>query len=112
MKTIILAILLSAIFNRELPPPPELLPECISDYALVWQFDDSVYCQDHTPRGDYYLYTCRIQKWSNFHQMYYETIKHVSQCVYTHPIDISKVELFATFLPIVSNNNTIMSYIP
>ena len=113
MKIIILTLLLSAIFKGEsLPSPPELLPECISNYTLVWQFDNSVHCQDHTPRGDYYLYSCRIRKWSDFNQKYYETIKFVSQCVYTSPIDISDIKQFATFLPIASNQNTIMSYIP
>ena len=77
MKIIILTLLLSAIFSGEsLPPPPELLPECISEYVLIWEFDNHRYCQDYHPYGDYYLYSCYIRKWSEFHQIYYKTIKH------------------------------------
>ena len=110
MKIIILTLLLSAaIFNREsLPPPPELLPECVGDYVFVYEIPNCSYCNEQrNPYGDYYLFYCPIVRDSGV-----ETIKFVSKCVYASPIDISDINLFTNFLPMASNQNTIMSYIP
>lgn len=112
MKLIILALLLSSFVGGESPVnPPELLPECISEYTLIWKFDNSVYCQEQDPWGDYYLYSCHIQKYSEFHQEYYETLEFVSQCIYV-PDKLIPQEEFTVFMPLVATNHTIMSYIP
>ena len=109
MKIIILTLLLSAIFNREsLPPPPELLPKCVGDYVFIYEIPNCPYCNEQrNPYGDYYLFYCPIVRDSGV-----ETIKYVSKCVYTPLIDVSDIDQFTTFLPIASNQNTIMSYIP
>lgn len=107
--TLLLIVLLSMLGNESPVPPPELLPECISEYFYVWGFQEHGYCNEQTPFGEYHLFACRVTKQSNYFGEY-ETFKFVNKCIYTPNIDIES-EAYLILLPLVNNNPTIISSI-
>ncbi len=108
--TLLLIVLLSMLGNESPVPPPELLPECISEYFYVWGFEKHAYCNEQTPFGDYHLFACRVIKQSDYFGEY-ETFKFVNTCIYADKL-ASESEAYLILLPLVSNNQTIISHLP
>ncbi len=108
--TLLLIALLSVLGNESPVPPPELLPECISEYFYVWGFDEHPFCNEQTPFGYHHLFACRI-KVQNDYFGEYETFTFVNKCVYADKLD-SESEAYLILLPLVNNNQTIISHLP
>lgn len=108
--TLLLIVLLSMLGNESPISPPELLPECISEYFYVWGFNEHGFCNEQDPFGDHHLFACRI-KVQNDYFGEYETFKFVNKCIYTPQLD-RESEAHLVFLPLVNNNPTTMSHLP
>ncbi|MDX1372759.1 MAG: hypothetical protein R3321_09835, partial [Nitrososphaeraceae archaeon] len=60
-------------------PIPEPNQECISEWVLLWNFEDCKYCNDG--EGDYYIFQCEIiENWPINGQV--KTLKYTTMCVY------------------------------
>lgn len=106
MKVINVIVLLIAVLfgiSSELPPPPPLHPDCISEYRLLWYFPENAFCDATEPFGDVYFYRCDVLKYSDYHG-WYKSAMTVFQCVYPpiigEPITPEEVNLI--FMPFMN----------
>lgn len=99
---IILALALATLPGSIFINPPDLDPECVSDWSGLWSFDESYFCNAQKPYGHYELYLCEIEKWSDFKQEWYRTAKVTSTCLYTKELEVPEIQTFIYTIPYIS----------
>jgi hypothetical protein len=105
-KYVFLFILLAGtILSLADAQPPDFDPECISEWKRFgdWEFENSPGCQEHNPWGTRTTWYCWIERWSDFRQEWYLTVKLKRVCVYSDPPTKTEKDIYATFLPLVIN---------
>ena len=89
--------------------PPPLDSECKTPWNLVWNFPTHRYCSElgENNLGDYYLYSCEGEKYSEYFGWYKTIVKFASQCIYSEII-IPENNTQVVFLPLIIKWDTII----